>query len=257
MGSQSSKCPIEVETGFGPSADCYDNFDFTLLFEESILTIVPTILTLLLLPWFILRLRKSERKVDRIGNNLISISHYVKQAGWAALFVATVVQVALTIDHHTPKTRTSIAANILVLILIPGLAFLSFWHHLRSVRPSGLLMLYLALTLVFDIARCRTLWGIQSAERVAAVLSVAVGLKTTLLILEATEKRSILLPQYQSLPVEATSGELNLWFSWWLNPILIRGFKRQLSMKTLFDVDPVLKAGEDEGSLARAWKDCT
>ncbi|KAH8695211.1 P-loop containing nucleoside triphosphate hydrolase protein [Talaromyces proteolyticus] len=248
MGSQSSKCPIEVETGFGPSADCYDNFDFTLLFEESILTIIPTLLTLFLLPWFILRLRKSERKVGESGYFL------EKPVGWAALFVATIVLVALTIDHHTPKTRTSIAANILVLILIPGLALLSYWQHLRSVRPSGLLVQYLALTLVFDIARCRTLWGIQSAESVATVLNVAIGVKTALLILEATEKRGILLPQYKSLPVEATSGELNLWFSWWLNPILISGFKRQLSMKTLFDVDPVLKAGEDEGSLAKAWK---
>lgn len=63
--ASSSKCPIEieVETGFGPVANCYDGFDFTLLFEESILTIVPSGIVLLLLPFWTGRLRGSERKV--------------------------------------------------------------------------------------------------------------------------------------------------------------------------------------------------
>lgn len=63
MGAQASKCRFDVETGFGPAADCYDGFDFTLLFEESILTLVPAGVTLFLLPLFLLRLRKEERKV--------------------------------------------------------------------------------------------------------------------------------------------------------------------------------------------------
>ncbi|PYI08342.1 P-loop containing nucleoside triphosphate hydrolase protein [Aspergillus sclerotiicarbonarius CBS 121057] len=248
MGAQSSKCPLEVETGFGPVADCYDHFDFTLLFEESILTIAPAALTLLLLPWFLGRLYKQERKVEG------SWHHVVKLIGWFALFAVTLVLVALLIDRKGPTTRTSIAANVLVLVLDLGLAFLSHWQHVRSVRPSGLVVQYLALTLVFDIARCRTLWGMQSAETIAIVLSVAIGVKAALLILEAVEKRAILLLKFQSLPSEATAGELNLWFSWWLNPIFLRGFKKQLSMETLFDVDPSLKADDAGDSLAEMWK---
>lgn len=63
MGSLSAKCPIDAEAGFGPTSDCYDGFDFTLLFEETILTIVPAGITMFLLPWFISRLSKSKRKV--------------------------------------------------------------------------------------------------------------------------------------------------------------------------------------------------
>lgn len=63
MSALSPKCPIDAESGFGPVADCYDGFDFTLLFEESILTIVPAGITLILLPWFISRLGRSDRKV--------------------------------------------------------------------------------------------------------------------------------------------------------------------------------------------------
>jgi hypothetical protein len=53
-----------VDNSFGPHAgDCRGGFDFTLLFEESILTLLPAGLILLLLPpraWFLLR---RERKV--------------------------------------------------------------------------------------------------------------------------------------------------------------------------------------------------
>ncbi|EHA25711.1 hypothetical protein ASPNIDRAFT_190013 [Aspergillus niger ATCC 1015] len=249
MGAQASKCRFDVETGFGPAADCYDGFDFTLLFEESILTLVPAGVTLFLLPLFLLRLRKEERKVVE------SWLHVVKLAGWFALSTVTLVLVALTASKG-PTTRTSIAANVIVLLLDIGLAFLSHWQHVRSVRPSGLLVQYLALTLVFDIARCRTLWGVQSADKLAIVLSIAIGIKAVLFVLEAAEKRGILLPKFVTLPFEATAGELNLWFSWWLNPIFLRGFKKQLSMDTLFDVDPSLKANDKEegDTLAEMWK---
>lgn len=164
---------------------------------------------------------------------------------------------ALTASNG-PTTRTSIAANVVVLLLEIGLTFLSHWQHVRSVRPSGLLVQYLALTLIFDAARCRTLWGVQSGEKVAIVLSIAVGVKAVLFGLEAAEKRGILLDKFKFLPFEATAGELNLWFSWWLNPIFFRGFKKQLSMDTLFDVDPSLKANdkEDGDTLAEMWKYC-
>ncbi len=39
----SAKCPIAAVDGFGPATDCSGHFDFTLLFEESILTIGPAI----------------------------------------------------------------------------------------------------------------------------------------------------------------------------------------------------------------------
>jgi ATP-binding cassette, subfamily C (CFTR/MRP), member 1 len=50
---------------FGPFIEFSDRatFDFTLLFEETILSILPSALLLLLIPARILRLRKTLRKV--------------------------------------------------------------------------------------------------------------------------------------------------------------------------------------------------
>ncbi|KAK1754461.1 P-loop containing nucleoside triphosphate hydrolase protein [Echria macrotheca] len=246
----SPKCPIEAESGFGPVADCYDGFDFTLLFEETILTILPAGIVLLLLPFWLARLYKTARRVASTWH------HVAKLIGWIALSGLSLGLLVVTSLGPTPKTQTSIATQAIVFVLVLGLALLSHWHHVRNIRPSGLLVLYLSLTLVFDIARCRTLWAIESAETIAAVFSAAVGVKAILFVLEAAEKRKSLLPEFRDLPPEATAGELNLWFSWWLNPVLICGFKGKLSIESLFDVDPALRAGEKDVSLVEPWKQC-
>lgn len=60
-----------LDNSFGPHAGpCRGGFDFSLLFEETILTILPIGLMLLILPpriWYLLR---RERKVTRAGNTL-------------------------------------------------------------------------------------------------------------------------------------------------------------------------------------------
>lgn len=52
----------QQDNSFGPHAgECRGGFDFTLLFEETILTLVPATLSLLVIPprvWFLLQRRK-------------------------------------------------------------------------------------------------------------------------------------------------------------------------------------------------------
>jgi hypothetical protein len=67
--SLSLDCP-RIDDTFGPHAgDCRGGFDFTLLFEESILTIAPLGLLLLVLPWRIFYLFSKPIKV--VWNPLI------------------------------------------------------------------------------------------------------------------------------------------------------------------------------------------
>lgn len=50
------------EDTFGP-ASCRDDFDFTLLFEQSILWLAPSIIFILLASWRLWRLKTASRKV--------------------------------------------------------------------------------------------------------------------------------------------------------------------------------------------------
>jgi hypothetical protein len=55
-----------VDNTFGPAAtDCRGNFDFTLLFEESVLSILPSALFLLIVPYRFLHIYRGSRKVRR------------------------------------------------------------------------------------------------------------------------------------------------------------------------------------------------
>ena len=74
-----SQCSIYSQDHFGPvNNDCYDGFDLTLLFEETILAIGPLSLVLLVLPFRLHALSKADPKV-RFGLlhtlKLVSVLH--------------------------------------------------------------------------------------------------------------------------------------------------------------------------------------
>ncbi len=61
-----SSCPSVTDDSFGPYAGtCRGSFDFTLLFEEAILTIPLLAIFLLILPVRLLQLNKNDKKVVR------------------------------------------------------------------------------------------------------------------------------------------------------------------------------------------------
>lgn len=72
-------CSIAAENSFGPQVvGCLGGFDFTLFFEETILSILPMSLVLLFLPLRIAHLFKSEHKVyGGLLHNLKLVSRFV------------------------------------------------------------------------------------------------------------------------------------------------------------------------------------
>lgn len=80
-------------------------------------------------------------------------------------------------------------------------------------------------------------------------------LKAVLLVIESLEKRSILLPPYRVLPHESTAGIFNEWFCWWMNPLLLFGYRRMHSLETLYEVDQELSAEGNLG-LSELWISC-
>ena len=125
-----------------------------------------------------------------------------------------------------------------------GLCILSHYEHSRSVQPSVLINVYLLLSLIFDVVRTRTLWLIPGpvVRNLAVITSMSVGIKLGILILEAQEKRGILLEVYKDLPPEATSGIYKRSVFWWLNPLFRSGFAKILRMGDLDSIDDNLSS---------------
>lgn len=74
--------------------------------------------------------------------------------------------------------------------------------------------------------------------------------------LEAKEKRDSLLPNYQSVSPEETSGIYSAWFFWWLNPLFSRGYKKALTVDQLFRVDEKLAPDNEGCGLLAEWRKC-
>lgn len=121
-----ASCYPAADNSFGPSISCSHAFDFTLVFEQSILSIGPSVLFLLLVPWRVWNLYGKSIKTTRIAD----------QALWLKLTIAvslTGIQVAtliLWIRDHGSTLRTAIPAVALSL-----LGALFGIHRTQSLRP--------------------------------------------------------------------------------------------------------------------------
>ncbi|KAK0613977.1 ABC transporter [Immersiella caudata] len=231
----------QVDNTFGPHAGvCRGGFDFTLLFEETLLTILPIGLLVLALPLrgrFLLSKAKKTAK----GNHLATL----KLLSWATLAALQLAALILWTSPAAVPTRTSVAASAVSLVSTLGIGVFSYIEHRHTVRPSTLLGLFLFCTLLFDIAHTRTLWlrvGDWSSRVIAAVSTAAVAVKAVTLGLEAVEKRRLLRPEYRVSPPEATSGIYSRSFFLWLNPLFRSGFSRVLDIDDLFVLDKHLES---------------
>ncbi|KAE8452406.1 hypothetical protein EG329_001107 [Mollisiaceae sp. DMI_Dod_QoI] len=245
MFSNSSSLEPSVDS-FGPTVP--GKFDFTLLFEDTILSILPSALLLVALPFRILSLHGRPRKV------VISQLYENKLLFLVAFACMQAVLLGLSAGTSHLRTRATIAASTLTLVDAIGLCVLSHAEHLYSIRPSAIINVYLLITLPFDIARCRTLWMLGSTKSVAAAFSSAIGIKCIVLIAEAVEKRQILLSRYRHTSPEATSGIYSRSFFFWLNNLMRTGFTRVLNNEDLYPIDDNMTSRFLYDRAQETWK---
>ncbi|PTU22530.1 hypothetical protein P175DRAFT_0514599 [Aspergillus ochraceoroseus IBT 24754] len=230
---------------------CRGGFDFSLLFEEVILGALPVGISLAFIPWRIWHLFQRSRKV------VPSILGYSKIFFWCSL---AILQLALTIQwtlSSAQRTDASIGVNTAMTIGFFLLGLLSYAEHSFSTTPSFLLSTYLFVTLLFDIAKSRTLWLRQvggTDEKIAILTSVVVVTKLLLLLLETVEKRHILRYDYRGYPPEATAGIFNKVFFWWLNPLFQRGYLKSLAIDDLYVLDKQMVSKRLHQILENVWK---
>jgi ATP-binding cassette subfamily C (CFTR/MRP) protein 1 len=165
------------------------------------------------------------------------------------LQIANVVEVSQT----SLQTRASLAAALLSLLATLGICILSYFEHIKNIRPSSIISAYLLLTLPFDGVQLRTRWLRGDNVTGNGVASAVLALKFLVLISEVTEKRSVLFAPYAYLSPEATSGLVSRSLFWWLNPLFRLGFRGTVNDGGLFAADEDLLSRACESRFARHW----
>ncbi|KAE9376415.1 ABC transporter-like protein [Stipitochalara longipes BDJ] len=249
LGSRAINSSVIInDNNFGPFIEFPGRvtFDFTLLFEETILSILPSALFLLVIPPRILRLWRTARKVT---------GSYLQTVKITLLTIFSILQIVniVEVSRSPLRTSASIPAAVLALVAALSLSGLSYFEHTRNIRPSTIINAYLLLTLPFDAAQLRTRWLRGDDLAASGVASSVLAIKLLVLISEAIEKRKILSTPYTDSSPEATSGLYSRGVFWWLNSLFRLGFRNVVNEDDLFTVDRDLKSEALGTRFDRHW----
>lgn len=169
--------------------------------------------------------------------------------------VLCLLKLALLVLWTTPiyapfRTRATIAAAALDLAAVVAIGLLSPLEHSKSLRPSSLLSVFLLFTTVLDIARTRTGWLLPGLSVIPVVSITALLVKALLLVLEALSKASH--TQVPDIP-ERTSGIYSRSFFAWLNPLIYRGNRCNLTVQDLYPIDDLISAASVDERVQKQW----
>ncbi|KAK4212261.1 ABC multidrug transporter [Rhypophila decipiens] len=241
MNNVSNVCHDEL---FGPAVateSCRGGFDFTVLFQESVLSIPLSAGFLLIAPIQVASIFKAVSAVR--SSLLLTIFKLVSTLVYAGLNLALLILWAS--GHGGSTTRATLASSVLSLCAALTLAVLSQVQHGKSPRPSFIITGYLMISLPLNGARVRTAWLLASASdkhdlMLPAILTAALAVQVLILVLETKNKRKILADAYRSLSREATGGLLSRGLFWWLRHLLSDGSRRVLAVEDLESINEKL-----------------
>lgn len=224
------QCGWAADEDFGPSvSSCRRQFDLTILFEEVVLVTIPACTFIILALATLLPLLSAPTRSRR------SRVHSFKVVLAGALGISQIAVVAVQ-TRLSNKTAISIPSATISLVATLCLPLLSHFEHLKSLRPSLILVLYLGLTCLFEATRTRTYW-LSGETALAVTLSVDLGIRLILLYLEALNKSRHFLARDEKIAVEQLAGPISRTVFHWLNDLMADGYRRLLKPEDLSPID--------------------
>lgn len=195
--------PCPLDGYFGPViGSCRGGFDFTLVFEESILGLAPQVLLLVLTPIRLFTLRRRRSKIAKDSH-----LGFLKLTTSTLYVISNIILLVLWAKMGIYRTNTSVASALFELLGSIAVVLLSRLEHTRAMRPSHLLQLFLLLMLMCDAVRLRTLFLMQYPTTLVVMASIKIVLTGFLLLLESLDKSPLIAPDQRSnLAPEDTIG---------------------------------------------------
>ncbi|KAJ5614845.1 ATP-binding cassette transporter [Penicillium herquei] len=244
-----SSCPVNADRVFAVrvNPDCRV-FDFTLLFEDAIFSVIPASLFLLLVTPQILIW---QRQTLKLSSYRLAI---VKLVILFFLLILNIIFLIFRLRDEALFTELSLASSILDIIAIGAAIVLSFLSDQRAINPSYLLTLYFSSGSILSIPRLRSLWLIHSDTKCRSIWTVMFILTTLAAFAESATKESILLQEVRS---KASKEELHgIWgrsLFLWINSVLKDGYRVTLQVDDLPDIDDKLCISVAGSKLLQAW----
>ncbi|KAM7219313.1 P-loop containing nucleoside triphosphate hydrolase protein [Rhypophila decipiens] len=248
--SASSACPLGADNEFGPRVDISCRpFDFTLLFEDAFLVLLPAALLLSLVPWRLSSLFKAPVKVNSY-----------QLAIWKLGLIAVLFALHITFLFYRTQipslyTKLSVPSGVVDGAATLAAGVHSFMEDQRSLRPSDLLVLYFTFSAILYIPRLRSLWTIHSTDLAIprALWTVIFIATASLVVLESAKKTKLLRSGYKHLTVEQTTSFWSRSFYIWVLPFFQTGYGHIIRLDDIPRVDTELEEETARAKLDEAW----
>ncbi|CAG2005581.1 unnamed protein product [Fusarium graminearum] len=238
-----------MDNTIGPRVDpSIRAFDFTALFEECFLDILPWSLFLLML---LVRLKflLNRPKIIRVDRLCL-----IKEALWTLYAVVKLAQLILWASIAAFTTAGTVPAAALAFVGCMGGSVLSYFEHCRSRRPSSLLGILTLLILLCDVTRVRTMWLMDQPRAISILTTAALPINILLLVFESLTKTAVANEKEASRSKEEIVGILNRSVFWWLNSLFILGRKHVLHMGNLPRVDSKVLTSYAAPKVYERWE---
>ncbi|KAF4511346.1 hypothetical protein G6O67_003152 [Ophiocordyceps sinensis] len=236
------------DDSFGPVAKgCYRDFDFTILFENTILSILPSLMVILAASTRIWHLHRQQRLVAAGKLQVVKL---------LALAIYTALQAALVSfwsTHQKLRSWSSMTAAGLALVTAVLFCLLSYLEHGRNIRPSSILLLYCTFSTLLDAVRARTVWLVYPASTLAALAIASVVAKTAVLVLESHEKSNSIMAPKGTYGPESISSVLNRSIFFWLNRVVWNGARTALLPGNVDELPPEMTSASLGSPFLDAW----
>ncbi|KAH8707201.1 ABC transporter ecdL [Beauveria bassiana] len=226
-----------TDDSFGPQLP--GHFDFTLLFEQTMFSILPCGIFLLAVPCRLAQLRK--RRISIGLRKLLCAKLLATLAIWGL--------------PSTVKVRASIAAAVLGLVEAAAIFALSHFEHTRAPSQAVLLNIYLIVSSILNIAAIRTAFIHVHQPSLAGVLTAALASRLCLLALEECPKAALATLEPQSR--ETRAGVISRGVFWWLNSFLVFGYNSVLDVNHLGPIAAKFDSQDLRRKLESIWSEDT
>ncbi|KAM3509320.1 hypothetical protein MY10362_000655 [Beauveria mimosiformis] len=229
-------CGSPDDFSFGPSINsCHRGFDFTLFFEDTVLSLVPSAVFIPVACVLIAILAR--KKPVALPTNWYSF----KIATYLALIATYCLVLAAVARGHATVTAAGIPAATLALVSSILLAVLESLEHTRALAASPAPVFFVVCTALLDAARVRTLF-LKNETLPAVSLTAGISLKLLLLLLEGQSKENHLAVPSAEVGPEKLASPVSRTVFHWVNPLLLLGFKGSFKGRSLGPIDSKFEA---------------
>ncbi|KAJ6781136.1 hypothetical protein PWT90_04855 [Aphanocladium album] len=219
---------------FGPQFP--GQFDFTLLFEHIMFTIVPSCCAVLAIPFYV-KTALHQAKKCRPGLLL-----WLKLSIALALLGVSATSLGL---WQQASFRSSTALAAAAMALLSSICVLAFVYitHVYTIRPSSFLSLLLTITALLEIAATRSYFRRPGLHTIGTMHACSLVFKFALVALEEVSKRALLCTEAlrSSTASETLAGFWNRTIFGWFFATMIFAFKNELTTENLPDIEEELE----------------